>query len=95
MGGGGWAKRDCPPSPSLKGLLRSLAPHPAGLAQPLKKHLPTRPIRPADPSLPDGSVFDATPPPASGLNARTRVHEYGGGEHLALGDGRLVFSNFS
>ncbi|GBF99098.1 peptidase [Raphidocelis subcapitata] len=45
--------------------------------------------------LPDGSVVDITPPPASGLNVRTRVHEYGGGEHLALGDGRLVFSNFS
>jgi hypothetical protein len=25
---------------------------------------------------------------------RTRVHEYGGGEHLVLPDGRAVFSNF-
>jgi hypothetical protein len=35
-----------------------------------------------------------TPPPDSGLNVRTRVHEYGGGEHAVLPDGRLVFTNF-
>ncbi|KIY96392.1 peptidase S9 prolyl oligopeptidase active sitedomain protein, partial [Monoraphidium neglectum] len=45
--------------------------------------------------LPDGSAADVTPPPDSGLNVRTRVHEYGGGEHLVLADGRLVFSNFA
>lgn len=41
------------------------------------------------------SHVDVTPPPSSGINVRTRCHEYGGGEHLLLTDGRLVFSNFS
>jgi hypothetical protein len=53
-------------------------------------HAASRPRR-----LPDGSAADVTPPPDSGLNVRTRVHEYGGGEHLVLADGRLVFSNFA
>eukprot|EP00775_Hariotina_reticulata_P008996 gene8996-9169_t len=41
-----------------------------------------------------GSIEDVTPPPASGLNVRTRVHEYGGGEYL-VADGRTFFSNFA
>ncbi len=39
----------------------------------------------------DGSANDVTPPP---LNARTRVHEYGGGDFLAHG-GTVYFSNFA
>src|SRR5262249_22744349 len=39
---------------------------------------------------PDGRSVDVTPEP---FNARTRVHEYGGGD-FAAGDGRVVFSNF-
>jgi dipeptidyl aminopeptidase/acylaminoacyl peptidase len=39
----------------------------------------------------DGNVADVTP---SGLNARTRVHEYGGGDY-AVDRGTLVFSNFT
>ncbi len=38
---------------------------------------------------PDGRVTDVTPPP---LNARTRVHEYGGGDY-AVSDGTIVFAN--
>src|SRR6185295_20284193 len=38
-----------------------------------------------------GVVSDVTPPP---LNARTRVHEYGGGDY-AVRDGAVYFSNFS
>ena len=38
----------------------------------------------------DGAVADVTPP---GFNARTRVHEYGGGDY-AVADGTLIFSNF-
>ena len=38
----------------------------------------------------DGSVVDVTP---AGFNARTRVHEYGGGDY-AVADGTIVFSNF-
>jgi dipeptidyl aminopeptidase/acylaminoacyl peptidase len=40
---------------------------------------------------PDGRVTDVTP---QGFNARTRVHEYGGGE-FAVRDGVVYFSNFS
>jgi dipeptidyl aminopeptidase/acylaminoacyl peptidase len=40
---------------------------------------------------PDGQLTDLTPAP---FNARTRVHEYGGGDY-AVSDGRIVFSNFS
>ena len=39
---------------------------------------------------PDGSTHDVNPPP---LNARTRVHEYGGGAFLADGS-TVYFSNF-
>ena len=39
---------------------------------------------------PDGRVSDVTPPP---FNARTRVHEYGGGSY-AVADGTVYFSNF-
>jgi dipeptidyl aminopeptidase/acylaminoacyl peptidase len=39
---------------------------------------------------PDGQVKDITP---SGFNARTRVHEYGGGDY-AVSDGTIIFSNF-
>ncbi|MGH9931102.1 MAG: S9 family peptidase [Pyrinomonadaceae bacterium] len=38
-----------------------------------------------------GVVTDVNPPP---LNARTRVHEYGGGDY-AVGDGAVYFSNFA
>ncbi|MDQ3686397.1 MAG: S9 family peptidase, partial [Acidobacteriota bacterium] len=40
---------------------------------------------------PDGATTDVTPPP---FNARTRVHEYGGGSY-AVGDGVVYFSNFA
>jgi dipeptidyl aminopeptidase/acylaminoacyl peptidase len=40
---------------------------------------------------PDGVIADVTPP---GYNARTRVHEYGGGDFV-VADGRLYFSNFT
>lgn len=39
---------------------------------------------------PDGAIVDVNPPP---FNARTRVHEYGGGGHL-VADGVAYFSNF-
>ncbi|HEX8559106.1 MAG TPA: S9 family peptidase [Pyrinomonadaceae bacterium] len=39
----------------------------------------------------DGSVSDVTP---AGFNARTRVHEYGGGD-FAVRDGVVYFANFS
>ena len=39
---------------------------------------------------PDGSTEDVTP---SGFNARSRVHEYGGG-HYAARDGTVFFTNF-
>ena len=39
----------------------------------------------------DGTVADLTP---AGFNARTRVHEYGGGDY-AVARGTIVFSNFS
>lgn len=42
-------------------------------------------------SLADRSPVDCVPPP---YNARTRVHEYGGGAYLPVGD-TLYFSNFS
>jgi len=38
----------------------------------------------------DGAIADVTPP---GFNARTRVHEYGGG-HFAAGGGTVWFSNY-
>ncbi len=40
---------------------------------------------------PDGNVSDLTPAP---FNARTSVHEYGGGSFLPV-DGKIYFSNFS
>jgi dipeptidyl aminopeptidase/acylaminoacyl peptidase len=40
---------------------------------------------------PDGTVEDVTPPP---FNARTRVHEYGGGDYVVR-DGTVYFSNFA
>jgi dipeptidyl aminopeptidase/acylaminoacyl peptidase len=40
---------------------------------------------------PDGEVSDITP---AGFNARTRVHEYGGGDY-AIADGVIIFSNFT
>ncbi len=40
---------------------------------------------------PDGQAVDVTPDP---FNARTRVHEYGGGAFTALG-GAIYFSNFA
>src|SRR5262249_23873312 len=40
---------------------------------------------------PDGRTADRTPAP---LNARTRVHEYGGGAY-AVADGTVYFSNFA
>lgn len=39
----------------------------------------------------EGRITDVTP---SGFNARTRVHEYGGGDY-AVRDGEVYFSNFS
>jgi dipeptidyl aminopeptidase/acylaminoacyl peptidase len=39
----------------------------------------------------DGSVMDVTPAP---FNARTRVHEYGGGDYAVSG-GTILFSNFA
>ncbi|HEY7559675.1 MAG TPA: S9 family peptidase [Candidatus Binatia bacterium] len=39
----------------------------------------------------DGQVADMTP---AGFNARTRVHEYGGGDY-AVSDGTIVFANFT
>jgi dipeptidyl aminopeptidase/acylaminoacyl peptidase len=40
---------------------------------------------------PDGQMIDVTPSP---FNARTRVHEYGGGS-FAVSDGAVYFSNFA
>ena len=40
---------------------------------------------------PDGRIIDVTPLP---FNARTRVHEYGGGDYAVL-NGRVIFSNFT
>jgi dipeptidyl aminopeptidase/acylaminoacyl peptidase len=39
----------------------------------------------------DGTIADVTP---EGFNARTRVHEYGGGDY-AVHNGTIVFSNFT
>ncbi len=39
----------------------------------------------------DGKVSDITP---TGFNARTRVHEYGGGDY-AVSNGTIIFSNFT
>ena len=41
--------------------------------------------------LMNGTVIDITP---AGFNARTRVHEYGGGDY-AVSNGAIVFSNFT
>jgi dipeptidyl aminopeptidase/acylaminoacyl peptidase len=41
--------------------------------------------------LSDGKIADVLPPP---YNARTRVHEYGGGSFLVV-EGRVYFSNFA
>jgi dipeptidyl aminopeptidase/acylaminoacyl peptidase len=40
---------------------------------------------------PSGTIIDVTPP---GFNARTKVHEYGGGEYL-VNNATAYFSNFS
>ena len=40
---------------------------------------------------PDGTLEDVIPPP---FNARTRVHEYGGGDYV-VHDGTVYFSNFA
>jgi dipeptidyl aminopeptidase/acylaminoacyl peptidase len=40
---------------------------------------------------PDGKTTDVTPPP---FNARTRVHEYGGGAYV-VANGTVFFSNFA
>jgi len=40
---------------------------------------------------PDGAITDVTPPP---FNARTRVHEYGGGA-FTVSEGVVYFSNFA
>jgi dipeptidyl aminopeptidase/acylaminoacyl peptidase len=40
---------------------------------------------------PDGTISDVTP---QGFNARTRVHEYGGGD-FAVREGTIYFSNFA
>jgi dipeptidyl aminopeptidase/acylaminoacyl peptidase len=40
---------------------------------------------------PDGRIIDVTPRP---FNARTRVHEYGGGDYT-VSDGTIVLSNFT
>ncbi|HEU0074549.1 MAG TPA: S9 family peptidase [Dehalococcoidia bacterium] len=40
---------------------------------------------------PDGATSDVNPAP---LNARTRVHEYGGGDYL-VADGTVYFANFA
>ena len=42
---------------------------------------------------PDGKISDVLPGKDSGFNARTRVHEYGGGETI-VGDGAVYWSNF-
>jgi dipeptidyl aminopeptidase/acylaminoacyl peptidase len=39
---------------------------------------------------PDGAIADLNPSP---FNARTRVHEYGGGSYV-VGDGVVIFANF-
>ncbi len=41
----------------------------------------------------DGKIEDVTPGADSGLNVRTRVHEYGGGEYI-IGADTVYFSNF-
>ena len=59
--------------------------------QAIEKHPPpAATCRPAA----GGAAADVTPPPDSGLNVRTRVQEYGGGE-CCLGAGAAVFSNFA
>src|SRR5215510_4817008 len=40
---------------------------------------------------PNGNLTDITP---VGFNARTRVHEYGGGDY-AVANGLVIFSNFA
>lgn len=43
---------------------------------------------------PDGKAADVLPGADSGFNARTRVHEYGGGESVVGPDGTIFWSNF-
>ena len=42
---------------------------------------------------PEGVIADVLPGQDSGFNARTRVHEYGGGESV-IADGVVYWSNF-
>lgn len=42
---------------------------------------------------PVGVQEDVTGPPEGGLNVRTTVHEYGGGDY-SVADGTLYFCNF-
>ena len=42
---------------------------------------------------PEGHTEDVTPGQEMGINVRSTVHEYGGGEYIA-GDGIVYFSNF-
>ena len=42
---------------------------------------------------PEGVIADVLPGVESGFNARTRVHEYGGGESI-IADGVVYWSNF-
>ena len=39
----------------------------------------------------DGTITDVTP---AGFNARTRVHEYGGGDY-SIANGTIIFANFA
>ena len=41
-----------------------------------------------------GAPADVTPPPDSGINVRTSVQEYGGGDFV-LGESEAYFSNFA
>ena len=47
----------------------------------------------AHPRSPDGTIVDVLPGADSGFNARTRVHEYGGGESV-VAEGAVFWSNF-
>ena len=38
---------------------------------------------------------DVTPGPESGMNVRTRIHEYGGGDYVLTGDQFIYFVNFT
>jgi hypothetical protein len=43
---------------------------------------------------PSGVVMDISPPMDSGINVRTRVHEYGGGELVVQSSDLILFANF-